>query len=88
MAWATASLGDTAQGLSLVGQAEEAAPNDPYVHYYKALIKAQQGAESEALDALQRAVDLGYPTAMLAADPLLDELRSRSKFDQVISTDM
>jgi tetratricopeptide (TPR) repeat protein len=88
LAWATASLGDTESARSLIGKAVDIAPKDPYVHYYRALISNESGAGHEALDALRQAVDLGYPTAMLAADPLLGELRTTPQFQQIISVGM
>jgi tetratricopeptide (TPR) repeat protein/TolB-like protein/DNA-binding winged helix-turn-helix (wHTH) protein len=85
LAWATASLGDTEAARSLIDRAEDVAPRDPYVHYYKALIINETGATSDALDALRQAVDLGYPIAMLAADPLFRELSNNPQFGQIIS---
>ena len=56
------------------------APNDPYSYYYKALVELRQGDSAAAVDALVRAVDLGYPRALLRAEPYLEPIRRDREF--------
>jgi tetratricopeptide (TPR) repeat protein/DNA-binding winged helix-turn-helix (wHTH) protein len=84
-AWALASLGKQEEASTLIRQALSIAPRDPYADYFDALIKIAGGDQLGALDALQRAVDNGYPTVMLAADPLLSELRYEQKFTNLLN---
>jgi len=83
-AWATAALGDDHEARIIIERALELAPGDPYVHYYDGLLKFTSGHRIEAIASLQSAVDLGYPVAMLAADPLLGDLHGDSRFEAVV----
>jgi TolB-like protein/tetratricopeptide (TPR) repeat protein len=53
------------------------------VHYYDAVILAHLGRHELALDALQRAIDRGYPVRLIAADPQLNGLREDPRFDSM-----
>ena len=79
-AWATGSSGDAGQAKILIDRALSFAPKDPYVRYYDGLLKHGRGETPAALDALQLAVDMGYPPRMLAADPLLADLHQDARF--------
>lgn len=83
-AWATAASGDSKQAKILIDRALSVAPNDPYVRYYDGLLKNRRGETSAAVEALQQAVNMGYPTKMLAADPLLSDLRAEDRFTIII----
>ncbi len=80
LAWIEAVLGREAEGMSLIRRATALVPEDSYVYYYEALILQRQGNGGGALNALVKAVDLGYPPRLMAKDPLLAELRQRSDF--------
>jgi TolB-like protein/Flp pilus assembly protein TadD len=54
------------------------------VHYYNAVILAQLGQDAPALDALQQAIDRGYPVRSIAADPQFIEFRSDARFARMI----
>jgi hypothetical protein len=54
------------------------------VHYYDAVILAHLGQDTLALDALQRAIDRGYPVRLIAADPQFIELRNDARFGSMI----
>ena len=84
-AWATAASGDSEQAQTLIARAIELAPNDPYVLYYNGLFKYAVGEKPAALDALGAAVEMGYPVAMLAADPLLGELHGDQRFEELLA---
>ncbi len=84
LAWATASLGDLDEAEVLVAQSLNLAPQDPYAHYFDGLIKFFSGNRAGAVDAFRLAVDNGYPTVMLASDPLISDLRSERAFSGLI----
>jgi tetratricopeptide (TPR) repeat protein len=83
--WALAALGEIDEASFLISRAIELAPNDPYGHYYGALIDVLSGNNDDALDALELAVEKGYPPAMLVVDPLLSDLHEYSKFRDFVS---
>ena len=82
--WAAAASGDKDQAKILIERALSVAPNDPYVRYYDGLLKNLAGETTAAINALQQAVDRGYPSRMLAADPLLFELLGESRFKAIV----
>jgi hypothetical protein len=61
------------------------APADPYSYYYVGLIAFRAGDIEAARSALERAVDLGYPTALLAAEPYLEPLRADRWFSSLVA---
>ncbi|HSN51483.1 MAG TPA: hypothetical protein VLS87_03055, partial [Woeseiaceae bacterium] len=83
-AWATAAIGDDHQARILIDRALELAPGDPNVHFYDALLKIESGQRDAAIKSLTTAASLGYPIAMLAADPLLGDLHGDTRFEEVI----
>lgn len=82
--WATAASGDQKQATTLIDRALSVAPNDPYVHYYDGLLKNFRGEKTAAISALELAVNMGYPSRLLAADPLLSDLRSEPRFKAIV----
>ena len=54
------------------------------VHYYDAVILAHLGEDALALDALQRAIDRGYPVRLIAMDPQFIELGNDARFGSMI----
>lgn len=82
--WAAAATGDSNQARIIMDRALTVAPNDPYVRYYDGLLKNYTGQRAAAIDALQLAVDMGYPAKMLAADPLLSDLKDHSQFKAIV----
>jgi len=87
-AWATSATGSAAEARELVARALNIAPGDPYAHYYDGLLKYDRGETSAAIDALRMAVDMGYPAAMLAVDPLLGDLHGDAKFEGLIGSNL
>jgi len=87
LAWARQMLGDEESAASLIECALAVAPNDPYSYYYKALIELQQGDSAEAVEALVRAVDLGYPRALLRAEPYLEPVRRDRDVTALLAND-
>ena len=83
-AWAAAGTGDLQAAELLIERALVLGPDNPYAHYYHALIRNQRGDRNAALTALQDAVRQGYPVALLARDPLFDGLRDDRAFRALV----
>ena len=85
LAWATAMLGNGPRADELIDRARESAPNNPYVHYYEALLRTRNGAYDAALDSLGLALDSGFPRIMLVSEPLLADLRGSERFSALLT---
>lgn len=89
------SLSNIAYYYSRVGHEEKAramntaaiaaAPGDMYVQYNSALIHAHNGDTERALLALERAVELEYPTDLLPVDPGLSTLQDEETFRRLVA---
>ena len=86
LAWSEAMLDDTATASEHVERLLELAPDDPYSHYYRALVYLRQDDTESALDSITEAVERGYSTAMISAEPYLSELRSASQFRNLVAS--
>ena len=91
IAWASRKTGDTETYAALVERcrdlmAEQRRSSIQYVEldYLAARIHALEGASSEAIDALARAVDKGWREWWTESDPLLDDLHGREEFETII----
>ena len=84
LAWIEAMLGNTVNARTLMNRALDLAPDDPYTHYYNALVFLRAGDQDAALSALQVSVDGGYARQLIAAEPLLAPLRSYEAFSEII----
>jgi tetratricopeptide (TPR) repeat protein/DNA-binding winged helix-turn-helix (wHTH) protein len=84
-AWALAGLGDIEQAETLINRSLDIAPDNIYGLYYNGLIKHARGEEALAIESFRRSVELGYPAAMLADDPLLQDLRGEKAFDSLVA---
>ena len=78
-------LNDVEAAAAHISSAEMLSPNDPHVHYYKALINTRHGNQEAALDSLERASQLGYPSPVIAAEPYLKEIRTNPRFESLTS---
>jgi len=85
LAWASAMTGKLDEAAAHATQAVELDPADPYSHYFDAIVKLKRNEVGAALDALQLAVDTGYPVAMLAAEPILKELQQNTRFVKLLA---
>jgi hypothetical protein len=72
--------------MELSSQAQVLQPLNMYVHYFSAVTLAATGNSDKALDAIEKAVELGYPTTLLAMDAGLAELVSDNRFKALISS--
>ncbi|MGB5580612.1 MAG: tetratricopeptide repeat protein, partial [Woeseia sp.] len=84
LAWIRAMLGKQNEARRLINKARDRAPDDPYTHFYDALIHLKAGDRGDALDALQNAVNKGYARKMMAAEPNLRTLRGDPVFETII----
>ena len=78
-------VGETEKSRELIRTALAAEPNNMYVHYYSALVHAHLGETSEALGALERAVELQYETDLLAIDAGFRSIMSEERFQKLIA---
>lgn len=85
-AWAVAGIGDLETANSLIERSLRLAPDSIYGLYYDGLIKHARGEIDAAIASLGRAVELGYPVAMLATDPLLRSLRGTREFKALVKS--
>jgi TolB-like protein/DNA-binding winged helix-turn-helix (wHTH) protein/Tfp pilus assembly protein PilF len=85
LAWAQAQGGDIYSAQATAHRAVELDPGDPYTHYYEALVKLHAGKTDEAIDAAGRALDGGYPVAVLAAEPILRDLWNEPRFVELMA---
>jgi tetratricopeptide (TPR) repeat protein len=85
LAWAQAMLGHIDRADELIAQSLKIAPGDPYGYYYLALLETLKGRNGEALEALESAVDKGYPAVMLKNEPYLAALRRNARFVRLLA---
>jgi TolB-like protein/Flp pilus assembly protein TadD/DNA-binding winged helix-turn-helix (wHTH) protein len=88
LAWIKAMLGKLDAAGQLVARAHEAAPGDPYVFYIDALIDVRRNRRVAGLDKLETASKMGYPLALIAAEPHLATLRGDSRFKRLVAKQM
>lgn len=84
LAWSKAMLGAVEEALNLINRAVTVDPGDPYVHYTHGLVLTRMGEPEKALLALKRAVDMGYPLAMLRSEPHLAGLRDTPRYEELV----
>jgi tetratricopeptide (TPR) repeat protein len=80
-----ARLGEDEQATRYLARALTATPHDIYAYYYAALVHLEADRQQAALEAIQRSVELGYPTVLLGNDPQFAQLRSNPSFLALIS---
>lgn len=85
LAWAETMLGKHLTAAEHIERVLQIAPNDPYSHYYNALIALQTNQERTAMAAIRQSINLGYPVAMLKAEPYLASLRRQSEFANLLT---
>ena len=85
LAWAQQMLGNSDEAEALIERILAVGAGDPYSYYYKALIELRRGERVEAMRTLAQAVDLGYPTVLLQAEPYLEPVRSDRDFRELVA---
>lgn len=85
LAHAYTRLGRIDQGLAIDRRLVELEPDNPTVHYNLACSLALAGESGKALDALERAAELGYTDAeFLSGDDDLKSVRSDARFARLL----
>jgi hypothetical protein len=85
LAWMRTVLGEHEEARKLIGRAMDLVLDDPYVHYIDGLMHNRRGDVTGSLDALDAAVDLGYPINLLAVDPNLSNINHESRFRDLLT---
>ena len=85
LAWAETMIGNLDDGERYVERAIELAPEDPYSHYYRALVALRANDMDTAMTSINTAAKLGYSRVMLAAEPYLEPLKTRPEYVALIS---
>ena len=84
LAWIKTSLDRHAEARELIERAQKAMPDDPYVHYIDGLMYNRLGETDDAIDAFEKAVELGYSTELLLGDPNISNLTENSRFEAIL----
>jgi tetratricopeptide (TPR) repeat protein len=79
-----AEAGEAPRARELCARALQLAPQETYRHYEAALVFARLGELEAAQAALERAVELGYPTKLLAVDAGLAPLWGSPRFRTLV----
>jgi TolB-like protein/tetratricopeptide (TPR) repeat protein/DNA-binding winged helix-turn-helix (wHTH) protein len=85
LAYYRARGGDTDHIERYTDRALALGSDDPNVQYYAALTALQRGDSAGALDALTRAVALGYPPQLVSAAPDFVSLRGDPRFRRLLT---
>jgi hypothetical protein len=77
-------VGDTATGLQRIRMAASEGSHVPDVHYFDAVIQITLGRTEQAMDALERAIDLGTPERMISTDPEFESLENDARYKKLV----
>ena len=80
LAFYCARAGDMQHVDQYASRALALGADDQYVRYYAALVALERGDANTALEALDRAVQLGYAPQLIRDDPGFAKLRSEARF--------
>ena len=78
------SGGEEDEGLKRIGVSVAEGAEIDEVHFYNAVIRSRLGQNQQALDALERAVELGYPVKLIANDPRFVNLKAQQRFIDLV----
>lgn len=81
-----AILGESELAMTYAQRALDNSPEDPYNIFYVARVYLHLGEKNRAITQLEQAIGLGFSTAAMHLDPVLDELRDEPAFIQLISS--
>jgi TolB-like protein/Flp pilus assembly protein TadD/DNA-binding winged helix-turn-helix (wHTH) protein len=85
LAYYYARLGEPSHTAPCRARALALAADDVFVQYYAALISLEEHNVNVALDALHRAIDLGYPIEMVRAAPEFSNLLQDERFQHLLA---
>ena len=80
-----AAIGDRENALEYHGKALALAPDNMYINYNSALVLTTLGERERALDALLRAVELGYSINLIRTDAGLAALRETDSYQNLVA---
>jgi tetratricopeptide (TPR) repeat protein len=80
-----AAIGEAQRARELLARALELAPQSMYVLYDAAVTNVSLGETDNALAAIEQAVELGYPVALLSVDVGLLPLMGTDRFKALIA---
>jgi TolB-like protein/tetratricopeptide (TPR) repeat protein len=80
-------VGDLESSIGNLDQALATGADHVYVQYYRAVAATDRGDVDEALEALGRLVELGYPVALLRSGPEFGSLVGDERFKAVLDRD-
>jgi Flp pilus assembly protein TadD len=86
LAYYSARAGETAPVSGYASRALALDSDDEYVHYYAALVALESRDANAAMDALSRAVELGYPPQLIRAAPDFAGLRNDARFRKLVGS--
>jgi len=84
LASSLAKTGNGRDAAEELRRARDAAPADPDVAYQTAVVRTIAGDRTGALEALGRAVQSGYPRALIEKDPELSALRADPRYSSAV----
>ncbi|NNK31820.1 MAG: tetratricopeptide repeat protein [Xanthomonadales bacterium] len=80
-----ARLGNDVEAMRYLERARAVAPHDIYVEYYAALAHLEAGRQEDALEAIRRSLERGYPVTLLRKDPQFAALGRNDAFRSLIA---
>jgi tetratricopeptide (TPR) repeat protein/DNA-binding winged helix-turn-helix (wHTH) protein len=83
IAWILTMLDEPDAARSAIDRAHELL-SDPYISYIDGLMRLHNGDVAGAISALRKAVDGGFSTSMMAAEPHLAALRNNREFRELV----
>jgi Flp pilus assembly protein TadD len=86
LAYYYARVGDRLKARDLAAQASAIGSDSIYVHYYVSLTLLEDGNVKGAMDALEKAVELGYPVQLVRTGPEFIKLREDKRFQRLIAS--
>jgi len=75
-----ANIGQRRKALEHLSRANQLAPEDMYTYYFSATAFSALGDLDQAMEALEKALSLGYFKHLVSADAGLDSLRSMTRY--------
>jgi tetratricopeptide (TPR) repeat protein len=81
-----ANLDRHKEAIAAVTRAAEIAPDSPSTRYFEAIVQNFVGNPDKSLEKLEKAVELGYPLRLIAADPQFENLHNNGRFQAITAS--